>query len=295
MAKFTLSPRAVFLFTLFALAATPARANLFSLQSSGTISFNSSGDSTIPADTPWSFELVYDTAAPDLDTEFGGPPDPTFGVFANTSAPPAMTFFHYKAGSYEVTLDDPTDFGTFSNIHITFTTVNAIDINISAPTLFPHLAGGAVSFHADFNAFSPTPIFSSDALPTNTAISPASFGESAVTLQPTSGVITGSTITTFTIIPVPPGDYNFDGTVNAADYTLWRDTLGSTTDLQANGDNTAASANVIDQADYLFWQSHFGIAGSGAGGAANTAVPEPSTLLLAIVTLAACGLTRRKK
>ena len=54
------------------------------------------------------------------------------------------------------------------------------------------------------------------------------------------------------------GDYNGNGIVDAADYTIWRDTLGSTTDLCANGDNTGASAGVIDQADYTFWKSKFG-------------------------------------
>lgn len=54
------------------------------------------------------------------------------------------------------------------------------------------------------------------------------------------------------------GDYNLDGTVDAADYTVWRDTLGSTTDLRANGDNTGASMNVIDTADYAIWGANFG-------------------------------------
>ena len=36
------------------------------------------------------------------------------------------------------------------------------------------------------------------------------------------------------------GDYNQNHIVDAADYTIWRDTLGSTTDLRANGDNTGA-------------------------------------------------------
>ncbi len=36
------------------------------------------------------------------------------------------------------------------------------------------------------------------------------------------------------------GDYNGNGVVDAADYTIWRDTLGSTTDLRANGDNYGA-------------------------------------------------------
>jgi hypothetical protein len=76
------------------------------------------------------------------------------------------------------------------------------------------------------------------------------------------------------------GDYNGNGAVDAADYTIWRDTLGSTTDLRANGDNTGASAGKIDQADYLFWKANFGThAGSGA---ATVIVAEPSTSLLLI-------------
>ena len=55
---------ALLLFTLLAVATTPARASLFTLAASGTISFNTSGDPTIPVGTPWTFELTYDTAAP---------------------------------------------------------------------------------------------------------------------------------------------------------------------------------------------------------------------------------------
>jgi hypothetical protein len=69
-----------------------------------------------------------------------------------------------------------------------------------------------------------------------------------------------------------PGDYNGDGTVDAADYTVWRDTLGSTTDLRANGDNTGGSAGVIDQADYDVWKNHFGqtLSPGAASGAHNS-------------------------
>ena len=102
----SLSAKTVLLvFTVLALAPTSARAGLFSLEASGTISFNSSGDSTIPIGTPWTFEIIYDTAAPDLDFELTGSPDPTFGRFTNTGATPALTFFHYQAGGYEVTID----------------------------------------------------------------------------------------------------------------------------------------------------------------------------------------------
>jgi hypothetical protein len=180
-----------------------AAAGLYTLAASGTITSNSSLDATIPVGTPWTFELTYDTAAPDLDFESLGAPDPTYGRFTNTASPAALTFFQYKAGSYEVTLDDPTDFGQFSEILITFTSINAIDVNIRAPEVFPHLAGGPVSFHADFNAFTTAPVISSDALPTDGALSPASFNESAITLLPPAGAISSNVVTSFTVTAVP--------------------------------------------------------------------------------------------
>ncbi|MEX2092597.1 MAG: hypothetical protein WD971_07955 [Pirellulales bacterium] len=84
-------------------------------------------------------------------------------------------------------------------------------------------------------------------------------------------------------LPQPvPGDYNHNGIVDAADFTIWRNTLGSTTDLRANGNNSGASAGKIDQADYAFWKSNFGdTSGSGAGSIA-LGVPEPASLLLLV-------------
>ena len=38
----------------------------------------------------------------------------------------------------------------------------------------------------------------------------------------------------------PKLGYNRDSIVDAADYTVWRDTIGSTTNLRANCDNTSA-------------------------------------------------------
>lgn len=98
-----------------------------------------------------------------------------------------------------------------------------------------------------------------------------------------------------TITPVMvAGDYNGNGIVDAADYTIWRDTLGSTTDLRANGDTTGASATVIDQADYTFWKSHFGAtSGAGAGAIAGSAVPEPSCLLLGAIGLVTLIVLRK--
>ena len=80
-----------------------------------------------------------------------------------------------------------------------------------------------------------------------------------------------------------PGDYNQDGRVNAADYTVWRNNLGRSTALP-NDDTPGVAAD-----DYARWKTHFGeTAGSGAGGVA--AVPESATLVL--LSLAAIGLLR---
>ncbi|MEX2307284.1 MAG: CARDB domain-containing protein [Pirellulales bacterium] len=67
-----------------------------------------------------------------------------------------------------------------------------------------------------------------------------------------------------------PGDYNVDGQVSAADYILWRKTLGSTVNPLADGDINGT----VDQPDYSVWTANFGNAlgeGGGAGAAEGTA------------------------
>lgn len=83
------------------------------------------------------------------------------------------------------------------------------------------------------------------------------------------------------------GDYNGNGTVDATDYVLWRETLGSTTDLRANGDNTASSAGVIDQADYQFWRARFGTAAATGSRFDDSAVvvPEPGGTVLSVAAM----------
>lgn len=84
--------------------------------------------------------------------------------------------------------------------------------------------------------------------------------------------------------PILSGDYNNDGTVSLADFSVWRDTLNSTTNLQANGDDTGASMGLVDQADYAVWLQHFGESALSAAGLASSPrpVPEPATLVAAI-------------
>jgi hypothetical protein len=94
-------------------------------------------------------------------------------------------------------------------------------------------------------------------------------------------------------VPGPIGDYNGNGTVDAADYTVWRDTLGQNdVGLAADGNGD----NMITPADYDIWKTHFGQS-AGSGSAALSAavvtegypVPEPSiAVILLMGMLAAC-------
>jgi hypothetical protein len=81
------------------------------------------------------------------------------------------------------------------------------------------------------------------------------------------------------------GDYNHDNIVDAADYTIWRDTLGSTTTLDADGDNSL----VIDDGDFTVWKNNFGLGGgSGAGGISSLqSVPEPASSTICLWALPA--------
>jgi hypothetical protein len=76
------------------------------------------------------------------------------------------------------------------------------------------------------------------------------------------------------------GDYNDDGSVDAADYLVWRKTLGSTTQLDADGNQNRE----IDAGDYEIWQANFGqiLAAGPLGLAAPPTVPEPSSSLLVV-------------
>jgi len=94
--------------------------------------------------------------------------------------------------------------------------------------------------------------------------------------------------------PVPvEGDYNGDGTVNAADYTVWRDRLGQNTALP-NTDPTDTD-DMVTQDEYTFWKSRFGsTSGSGAVNG-NSPVPEPTSLALLAAGAGAFVSWRRRR
>ena len=77
-----------------------------------------------------------------------------------------------------------------------------------------------------------------------------------------------------------PGDFNGDGVVNTADYTVLRNNLGAPAGTLPN-DPTGVP---IGQQQYDLWAANFG---SSGGSAASAAVPEPATwtfMLMGIMT-----------
>jgi outer membrane protein assembly factor BamB len=73
-----------------------------------------------------------------------------------------------------------------------------------------------------------------------------------------------------------PGDFNNNGTVDAADYVVWRNGLGTT----------------YTQADYHAWRANFGATAAGAAAVVDTfanansaTIPEPGTLGLLALAL----------
>ncbi|MEX2318085.1 MAG: trypsin-like serine protease [Pirellulales bacterium] len=86
------------------------------------------------------------------------------------------------------------------------------------------------------------------------------------------------------------GDYNNDGIVNAADYTVWRNHLGQFFQLHDEGEN--ASTGFVDRLDYNVWKANFGLfsnkfAFTDAGN--GPAVPEPASWMIAVCALTVIG------
>jgi autotransporter-associated beta strand protein len=82
------------------------------------------------------------------------------------------------------------------------------------------------------------------------------------------------------------GDYNSDGTVNAADYVVWKKNIGQPSQTLPN-DTTGV---IVGQPQYDLWRSNFGsttaVPGSGAVEIAS-AIPEPSSVALLTLGFAA--------
>lgn len=87
------------------------------------------------------------------------------------------------------------------------------------------------------------------------------------------------------------GDYNNDGLVTAADFTVWRDNLDGDGSTLAN--RGAGLTGPVGIADYTFWKDQFlSINPPPAAAAGVAAAPEPGSAALAALLLV--GLCRRR-
>jgi hypothetical protein len=87
------------------------------------------------------------------------------------------------------------------------------------------------------------------------------------------------------------GDYNNNGAVDAADYIVWRNTLGSPTEPAADGNHD----NVVDLADYGIWRNNFGRSSAGSGSLVGVSpIPEPASLLLVFAAISSAFTARKR-
>jgi CubicO group peptidase (beta-lactamase class C family) len=87
-----------------------------------------------------------------------------------------------------------------------------------------------------------------------------------------------------------PGDFNRDGEVDGADYNLWQSTFG-----QSVAPGVAADGNangLIDTADYTLWRDRLN---ATVATTAAATVPEPTTLLIALVLATGGPRLNRKR
>jgi hypothetical protein len=99
--------------------------------------------------------------------------------------------------------------------------------------------------------------------------------------------LSGNTVMAFELTPPLAGDYNQNGSVDAADYIIWRNTFGSATELAGDGD----SSGVVGPADREYWKARFG--NSEATSAMGTQLPEPSAAVM-VVAIVGLLLTHRR-
>ncbi len=89
--------------------------------------------------------------------------------------------------------------------------------------------------------------------------------------------------------PIDPADFNGDGVVDAADYTIWRDTFTSTTDLRAdaNGDG------FVNAVDYDVWSGGYRFSSSAAAQAPEAAAG--ASALLGVGCVSSTWLRRHRR
>jgi hypothetical protein len=98
--------------------------------------------------------------------------------------------------------------------------------------------------------------------------------------------------------PLLLGDYNSDRVVNGADFVVWRNSVGSATDLAADGSGNG----FVGPEDYDIWLTFYGRSAASGGSftapsapvLAGSTVPEPTSLTFMSISTAMVVFTRRR-
>jgi hypothetical protein len=86
------------------------------------------------------------------------------------------------------------------------------------------------------------------------------------------------------------GDYDNNGVVDAADYTVWRDNIGESSSRLFN----AGLTGVIGPSQYDTWQANYGSTFAAAALQGFTSTPEPAGILIAGVAFSVSAVLARR-
>jgi hypothetical protein len=147
--------------------------------------------------------------------------------------------------------------------------------------------GSGANVLAEVNLLSTTPLASGGSLRLGQAFNPAFPQDLAFYFTAGDEVLRGPVNYALT------GDYNSDGTVDAADYIVWRRTLGQTVAFGAGADGDGDG--VIGTGDYAAWRGGFA-AMLAAGAGIATGIPEPAAIgWMGLAGWWAIGLRRSRR
>ncbi len=241
----------------------------FSITAGGALSFNSAPDFEVPADA--NHDNVYVVTVQASDGNGGTTPQtisvavtPVNDIIPVFTSPDTANVAENTTAVMTVTAID----GDLPAQTVTFSIVGGAD-----QTKFGITSGGQLSFNAapDFEA--PT-----DANGDNVYV---------VIVEASDGALTNLQVILVTVTNVfdlPRGDYNQDGYVDAADYTVWRNTLGTSVAPFSGADGSGNG--VIDQDDYDAWKANFGAVAAGAGSASLASTPSAQSVTAELPPLA---------
>jgi hypothetical protein len=95
---------------------------------------------------------------------------------------------------------------------------------------------------------------------------------------------------TFTLTKLLLGDFNYDGFVNAADYTVWRDSEGLEVAAGTGADHDFDG--VITVSDHEVWAANYGRTFTAI---ASVSIPEPGAAGLAMLAALLSQATKSRR